>query len=216
MADSSFVTLLTMCSTSRLWIGTSCDLASAKHLSYFISERNLYMKGGYDGIVKWTAQSLQPETIQLNNVVERITWNDNGDQSCTLDYRNANGEDCSLEADAVISTLPLGVLREGLVAFDPPLPADMQSAISQFGYGALGKVFFEFDDVFWSKENDQVGSTHRNAVRILTHHASSCSTHLHQNWKRTSIQPLRALAAPGPSRETASSTMLRSPSTCGS
>lgn len=142
--------------TFRLWIGTSCDLASAKHLSYFISERNLYMKGGYDNIVKWTAQSLRPNTIHLNKTVDRIIWSDDGTNPCSLEFHDAEGDVSSIEADAVISTLPLGVLRQELVAFDPPLPADMQFAISKFGYGALGKVFFEFDDVFWSKDNDQV------------------------------------------------------------
>lgn len=114
------------------------------------------MKGGYDNIVKWTAQSIRPDTIHLNKIVDRVTWNDDGAQSCTLDYHDVDGRVASLEADAVISTLPLGVLRQELVAFEPPLPEDMRTAIAQFGYGALGKVFFEFDDVFWSKDNDQV------------------------------------------------------------
>ena len=35
----------------ELWIGTSIEEASSKHLSYFLTERNLYMKGGYDKIV---------------------------------------------------------------------------------------------------------------------------------------------------------------------
>lgn len=195
---------LTHVAQPRLWIGTSCDLASAKHLSYFITERNLYMKGGYDGIVKWTAQSLRPATIHLNKVVDRITWSDDGSQSCTLDYHDVEGEIASLEADAVISTLPLGVLRQGLVAFDPPLPEDMQTAIAQFGYGALGKVFFEFDDVFWSKDNDQVNQCpHHFQLKTNAAYHSSSSTHPHRTWKRMSIPPPRAPAAPLRSRSTA-------------
>jgi len=41
----------------ELWIGTSIEQASAKLLSYFITERNLYMKGGYDSIVNWVSTS---------------------------------------------------------------------------------------------------------------------------------------------------------------
>lgn len=39
----------------ELWIGTSIEEASSKHLSYFLTERNLYMKGGYDEIVNVSA-----------------------------------------------------------------------------------------------------------------------------------------------------------------
>jgi polyamine oxidase len=140
----------------ELWIGTSTELASAKHLSYFITERNLYMKGGYDNIVKWTADSLQPDTIHLNQTVDRISWSDDGATSCAIECHDAHGNVNTFHGDAVISTLPLGVLRHDLVSFEPILPTDMQHAIANFSYGALGKVFFEFADVFWSKDNDQV------------------------------------------------------------
>lgn len=159
----------------ELWIGTTIETASSKHLSYFITERNLYMKGGYDNIVKWTAESLSPNTVQLNSTVDRIIWSEDGTKACALEYHDADGEVCVMEADAVVSTLPLGSLKRGLVTFDPALPDDMQLALSKFSYGALGKVchceegqislelranitfqvFFEFADVFWSKDNDQ-------------------------------------------------------------
>lgn len=128
------------------------------------------MKGGYDNIVKWTAQNLKSDTVRLNNIVDRITWSGDGTGSCALDYHYPDGSVSNIEADAVISTLPLGVLRQGLVAFEPPLPSDMQTAIASFGYGALGKVFFEFDDVFWSKDNDQVSWTSPQIPFQLTCH----------------------------------------------
>ncbi|KXT17833.1 hypothetical protein AC579_5334 [Pseudocercospora musae] len=139
----------------ELWIGTSCELASSKHLSYFITERNLYMKGGYDHVVKWTSESLEPDTVRLNSIVDRIEWCEDGSRPCALEYHDGNGVSSRVETDAVISTLPLGVLRNELVEFSPPLPVDTKLALSKFSYGALGKVFFEFTDVFWSKDNDQ-------------------------------------------------------------
>jgi len=141
------------------WIGTSVELASAKHLSYFITERNLYMKGGYDGVVKWTAQSLldTPGAIVLNSTVDRINWSEDGTTPCSVEYRTEDGATVAVKADAVVSTLPLGALHHDLVSFEPALPTDILKGISKFSYGALGKVFFEFEEVFWSKENDQVG-----------------------------------------------------------
>ena len=141
----------------ELWIGTSVEVASSKHMSYFITERNLYMKGGYDSIVNWTAQPLveQPGTIRLNHVVENITWSDTASDVNVVQCRQADGTVCRFEAEAIICTLPLGVLRHNLVSFSPPLPIDIQTGINNFSYGALGKVFFEFADIFWSKDNDQ-------------------------------------------------------------
>lgn len=141
----------------ELWIGISTELASAKHLSYFITERNLYMKGGYDGIVLWTAEPLfkKPGTIRMNHTVDRITWSEDGSNPCLVQCHDSDGNNRSFEADAVVSTLPLGVLRHDLVSFNPPLPDDTRNGIAKFSYGALGKVFFEFEDVFWSKDNDQ-------------------------------------------------------------
>ena len=141
----------------ELWIGTSTAVASSKHLSYFVTERNLYMKGGYDSIVDWTSESLKkaPNAIQLNSFVEHVEWSENGSQLASVRYQDKDGNTCSVVGDAVVMTTPLGTYHHNLVSFDPPLPGDIQLAISKFSYGALGKVFFEFSDIFWSKDNDQ-------------------------------------------------------------
>ncbi|PMD27987.1 hypothetical protein NA56DRAFT_640705 [Hyaloscypha hepaticicola] len=135
----------------ELWIGTSIENASAKHLSYFMTERNLYMKGGYDKIVNWTAKPLlkDPNMIRLGEVVKNITW---GDSDSSTVVQTQNG---AYTADAVIVTVPLGCLRKNMISFSPPLPASIKHGIDNFSYGALGKVFVEFSEVFWPKDNDQ-------------------------------------------------------------
>lgn len=45
-----------------------------------------------------------------------------------------------IEADKVVVTLPLGVLKAGTVEFDPPLPKWKTGAIERVGYGLLNKV----------------------------------------------------------------------------
>jgi len=52
-------------------------------------------------------------------------------------------------AEVAIVTLPLGVLKAGTVAFDPPLPRDKTKAIQRLGMGALTKVVLFFDSPFW-------------------------------------------------------------------
>jgi polyamine oxidase len=55
----------------------------------------------------------------------------------------------ALSAHAVIVTVPHGVLRRNGVRFDPPLPPDVQAAISRIGFGAVTKVFATFDEQMW-------------------------------------------------------------------
>ena len=43
---------------------------------------------------------------------------------------------------AVIVTVPLGCLKAGTIAFDPPLPDWKASAIAKLGFGNLNKVMY--------------------------------------------------------------------------
>jgi polyamine oxidase len=52
-------------------------------------------------------------------------------------------------ADAVIVALPLGVLKESLVKFEPRLPEWKEAAIADLGIGNENKVALFFDKVCW-------------------------------------------------------------------
>lgn len=54
--------------------------------------------------------------------------------------------------DAVIVTVPLGVLKSGDIAFDPPLPDAKRKSIRRLGMGTLDKVYLRYDQVFWDRE----------------------------------------------------------------
>ncbi len=54
--------------------------------------------------------------------------------------------------DAVIVTVPLGVLKKGSIAFDPPLSAEKQAAISRMGMGLLDKLYLLFEEPFWDAD----------------------------------------------------------------
>ena len=45
-----------------------------------------------------------------------------------------------MKADAVLMTIPLGVLKKEKVKFDPQLPEWKTSAIKRMGFGNLNKV----------------------------------------------------------------------------
>lgn len=120
-----------------------------------MTERNLYLKGGYDKIVNWVAKPLlkDPETIKMGEVVKNIQW---GDDDNSVIVETLKGDKRStFKADAIVVTAPLGCLRRKMINFEPAIPEDIQNGIDAFSFGALGKVFVEFDEVFWPKDNDQ-------------------------------------------------------------
>jgi monoamine oxidase len=55
----------------------------------------------------------------------------------------------TVTANAVVSTLPVGVLKAGDVTFTPPLPASKAWALDHLGVGNGGKMFLQFSSRFW-------------------------------------------------------------------
>jgi lysine-specific histone demethylase 1 len=60
----------------------------------------------------------------------------------------------ALAADAVVVTVPLGVLKvgerePGALRFDPPLPARKRLAVRRLGFGVLNKCMLLFPRCFW-------------------------------------------------------------------
>ena len=57
------------------------------------------------------------------------------------------------EVDAVVCTIPLGVLKDNSVTFDPPLPSEKQNAIQALGTGLLNKCVLTFRKRFWQNSD---------------------------------------------------------------
>jgi polyamine oxidase len=87
--------------------------------------------------------------VSLSTIVESI---DTADGTAIVDA----GEE-SFTADAVLITVPLGVLKSGNIEFMPPLGQDRQGAIDRLGMGLLDKVYLQFDEIFWEPEVDLIG-----------------------------------------------------------
>ena len=96
---------------------------------------------GYVALIRALGLGLD---IRLEHVVREIDYASEGVTVRT------NIED--FDVDAVIITLPLGVLQQGSVSFSPVLPAEKQAAIAQLGMGTLAKVVLRFDQVFWPRD----------------------------------------------------------------
>ncbi|MBD1202620.1 MAG: FAD-dependent oxidoreductase [Rhodobacteraceae bacterium] len=90
---------------------------------------------GYDQLARHAAQGLD---IRLDARVQVVQATRDGVRLTFADGTQA-------EADAMVCTLPLGVLQSGDVTFDPPLAPARAEAIASLGMGLLNKCWLRFD-----------------------------------------------------------------------
>ena len=107
---------------------------------------DLIFPDGYDQLTNGLAEGL---TIRLNHLVEQINYTNDGVTIITT-----NGQ---FTADCALITLPLGVLQQGAVMFDPPLPLRKQQAIDRLGMGLLNKLYLRFERPFWDADSHLLG-----------------------------------------------------------
>ena len=122
--------------------------ADISELSFFYWDESGGFEGndvvfplGYEQIVNGVARGLD---IRLGHAAETIAHDGSGVMIAT-----AQG---AFTAQRAIVTLPVGVLQQRSVRFQPALPGEKQQAIDRFGFGVLNKVYLRFPEVFWSEE----------------------------------------------------------------
>ena len=96
------------------------------------------LPGGYDKVVEAVANGLD---VRLGHVVASVDTS--GDRAVVVTSRGR------FEANAVIVTVPLGVLKAGSIQFLPALPDSKSTAIARLGMGALSKTCLRFESAFW-------------------------------------------------------------------
>ncbi|HSH04562.1 MAG TPA: FAD-dependent oxidoreductase [Anaerolineae bacterium] len=108
---------------------------------------DIIFKEGYGVLIDYLAEGLR---IQLNQIVHTIAYDEDDGVTVVTD----KGE---FEADYVIVTVPLGVLKKEKIKFQPPLPTDKQEAIHGLGMGLLNKAYLRFTRRFWPQEYELMG-----------------------------------------------------------
>lgn len=129
---------------------------------------HLTVRNGYSCVPVALSEGLD---IKLNTAVRQIRYTQNGCEVTTSNARNHTNP-ITYKADAVLCTLPLGVLKQAIaqnsqglpntVSFSPPLPDWKVESIKRLGYGNLNKVVLCFDRIFWDSSANlfgHVGST---------------------------------------------------------
>ena len=103
---------------------------------------DVLLPGGYAQILDGLTRTID---LRLGHVVTAIRDTGRG-----VDVADSGG--ATLGFDAVIVTVPLGVLKAKFIRFEPALSAQKQEAIARLGMGVLDKLYLRFDAVFWDAE----------------------------------------------------------------
>uniref|UniRef100_A0A8V5HC36 Lysine-specific histone demethylase n=1 Tax=Melopsittacus undulatus TaxID=13146 RepID=A0A8V5HC36_MELUD len=121
---------------------------------------HLTVRNGYSCVPVALAEGLD---IKLNTAVRQVRYTASGCEVIAVNTRSTS-QTFIYKCDAVLCTLPLGVLKQQppAVQFVPPLPEWKTSAVQRMGFGNLNKVVLCFDRVFWDPSVNlfgHVGST---------------------------------------------------------
>ncbi|KAL9627926.1 MAG: hypothetical protein Q9204_006234 [Flavoplaca sp. TL-2023a] len=111
--------------------------------------------GGYQQVPRGILLYPSPLDLRTRKVVQRITYDPDGRHGGTARIQCDDGE--VIDADKIVLTTPLGILKEGNVTFDPPLPDWKAEAINRLGFGTLNKIVLVYDKPFWDVEQDMFG-----------------------------------------------------------
>ncbi|CAG5105000.1 Oidioi.mRNA.OKI2018_I69.chr1.g1743.t1.cds [Oikopleura dioica] len=99
--------------------------------------------------------------IEMKTNKTAVTLRDLSKEKQGQENTNQEGEDdadTTEEFDAVVCTVPLGVLKAEKIDFIPPLPEFKKASIERLGFGNLNKIVMHFEDRFWDDRVDMFGT----------------------------------------------------------
>ncbi|KAG9271626.1 spermine oxidase-like [Astyanax mexicanus] len=109
--------------------------------------------GGYQALLDYLMKDLPSGIILNNKAVKSIQWDLKPQGGSNHPVKLICEDDEIFEADHVIVTVSLGVLKQkAATMFEPSLPQSKLTAIEQLGFGTVNKIFLCFDERFWPED----------------------------------------------------------------
>ena len=108
------------------------------------------IKEGYSALVSFLEQEVRTRggRLMMGTAARTVRWKHG---RVEVAAQSGAGTE-AFEADAMVITLPLGLLKTRAATFDPPLP-DKEEAISRLQFGNVVKVILVFRERWWSEPN---------------------------------------------------------------
>ncbi|KAL9130826.1 MAG: hypothetical protein Q9217_001078 [Psora testacea] len=113
--------------------------------------------GGYQQVPRAILHSPSKLDLRTRRIVKRIEYNIWSGNSKTAGAKIHCEDGETVEADHVVLTSSLGVLKDRAIEFDPPLPDWKLGPIDRLGFGVLNKCILVYDEPFWDVDQDMFG-----------------------------------------------------------
>lgn len=159
--ENVFNSLYPTQTNNRLWkymlsafleFNTGGDISKLSSKYFYDDEEfggsDVIITNGYDKVTDFLAHGLD---IRLNT---RVTAIDHGNQKVKV---ITNGD--TIEGDYVIVSVPLGVLKNNAITFNPALPTDKATAITKTNMGNVNKFLLVWNTPFWDTSLQYIGYT---------------------------------------------------------
>ena len=112
-------------------------------------DRYFRLANGYSQLLRLFADGLD---IRYSTPVTQIIWSSDRVQLQTQ-------PNVTFTAKKLVITVPLALLQENAIGFEPILPSEKRAAINGLGIGHVTKLILKFDEPFWSDETEAVLTT---------------------------------------------------------
>lgn len=120
------------------------ELAASEEGQFEYGDTNLRLTGSMEPLLQWLTRDVD---AKLNCQIKRIV-----DNPHTKLVQLFDQDGRVFTADHVIVAVPLTILQQGDIAFEPPLPERKQYAIQSLGMEAGAKVICKFSRAFWPQD----------------------------------------------------------------
>ena len=119
--------------------------------------KHTMVTGGYQQVPRGILNCPQPLNVRKGSNVKKIYYSPDNIERTLIECENGS----EVQADYVVSTIPLGVLKQrsqGDQLFYPPLPDWKTGPIKRIGFGVLNKVVLVYKEAFWDQSRDIFGT----------------------------------------------------------
>lgn len=164
----------------EMWIGSSWEILSARNIAADDHKgRDAMVLNGYETVFKCELNEIVKAakardvnellrgdnplvSINLDHVVYKIQWDSKTKEIHV--FSKTNNQINEFTSKYLIFTAPISILKLkdpkeiGAIEWSPKLPTRFVNALEKVSFSNLGKVFFEFPEVFWGLENDRMVS----------------------------------------------------------
>ena len=138
--------------SAYLEFDTGGDISNLSSKYFYDDEEfsgaDVIITNGYDKVAEFLGKGLD---IKLNSRVTEINY------GAAKPFVKANGT--TFEADYILVTVPLGVLKNKSIAFSPALPSEKTKAIENTQMGNVNKFLLVWKSSFWDANTQYIGYT---------------------------------------------------------